>query len=92
MTLSAAPAVIVVGGDALALNTAREICGLQGHRVTVLWHSDGEFAGAVETIGARFVAGAPERFESLQRAGVAEAVTILALSADDQLNLRAALR
>ena len=92
MTLSAAPAVIVVGGDALALNTAREICGLQGHRVTVLWHNDGEFARAVETIGARFVAGAPERFDSLQRAGVAEAVSILALSADDQLNLRAALR
>jgi voltage-gated potassium channel Kch len=85
-------AVIVVGGDALALSTAREICLAQGYRVTVLWGADAEFARAVEAIGARFVAGAPGRFDSLERAGVREAATILALSADDQLNLSAALR
>ena len=37
MVQSAAPSVLIVGGDALALNTARELCQLQGHRVTVLW-------------------------------------------------------
>ncbi len=92
MSESGPPTVLIVGGDALALNTAREICQLQGHRVTVLWTEDGEFASRVEAIGARFVAGLPSRSGSLDRAGVAEAVTILALSADDQLNLRAALR
>ncbi|HEY1798117.1 MAG TPA: NAD-binding protein [Stellaceae bacterium] len=92
MNGSGLPAVLIVGGDALALNTAREICELQGHHVTVLWSEDAEFASQVEAIGARFVAGLPGRLGSLERAGVAEAVTILALSADDQLNLRAALR
>ncbi len=92
MTQGAPPTVLVVGGDALALNTAREICQLQGHHVTVLWSEDPEFARQVESIGARFVVGLPSRLGSLERAGVAEAVTILALSADDQLNLRAALR
>ncbi|HEX5320214.1 MAG TPA: NAD-binding protein [Stellaceae bacterium] len=88
----ALPTVLIVGGDALALNTAREICQLHGHAVTVLWREDHEFARSVEAIGARFVAGAPGRYGSLDRAGVREAVTILALSADDQLNLRASLR
>jgi voltage-gated potassium channel Kch len=92
MNGAAPPTVLIVGGDALALNTAREICQLQGHHVTVLWHHDGEFARQVESIGGRFVAGLPGRLGSLERAGVAGAVTILALSADDHLNLRAALR
>jgi voltage-gated potassium channel Kch len=84
--------VIVVGGDALALSTAREICLSQGRPVTVLWEAGAEFSRAVEAIGARFVAGAPGQFDSLERAGVRDAATILALSADDQLNLHAALR
>jgi Trk K+ transport system NAD-binding subunit len=92
MSGAAPPTVLIVGGDALALSTAREICQLQGHHVTVLWNEDPEFARQVESIGARFVAGLPGRLGSLERAGVDEAVTILALSADDQLNLRAALR
>ena len=86
------PVTIVVGGDALALSTAREICGLQGHRVVVLWHADPDFASAVEGTGAAFVSGRPQRIDSLERAGVREAVTILALSSDDRLNLQAALR
>ncbi|HEX3881734.1 MAG TPA: NAD-binding protein [Stellaceae bacterium] len=92
MTEPAPPIVLIVGGDALALNTARELCQLQGHHVTVLWSEDHEFAHQVEAVGARFVIGLPGRLGSLERAGAAEAVTILALSADDQLNLRAALR
>ncbi|HZT88495.1 MAG TPA: NAD-binding protein [Stellaceae bacterium] len=87
-----APAMIVVGGDALAFATAREISQMQGHRVTVLWREDAEVARSVAAIGARFVAGRPESLEALERAGVGEAATILALSPDDQLNLRTALR
>ena len=44
--------IIIVGGDALALNTAREICARPGNRVNVLWQDDSEFEHAVEDIGA----------------------------------------
>src|SRR5438045_8127286 len=84
--------LIIIGGDALALNTAREICARPGNRVNVLWQDDSEFEQAVEEIGARFISGRLESRESLERAGVREAGTILALSRDDQLNLQTALR
>jgi voltage-gated potassium channel Kch len=84
--------MIIIGGDALALSTARELCQLRDCRVVVLWPPDLEFARAVEAAGARFVAGRPDSRDGLEMAGVAEAVTILALSRDDQLNLQAALR
>src|SRR5205823_10019431 len=86
------PVMIIIGGDALALRTARELCLLQSHRVVVLWPADAEFARAVEGVGAEFVAGRPESRDGLEAAGVADAVTILALSRDDQLNLQSALR
>jgi voltage-gated potassium channel Kch len=86
------PMMIIVGGDALALSTARELCLLSGNRVVVLWPEDGEFARAVTEVGAVFVAGRPDSRDGLEAAGVAEAVSILALSRDDQLNLQAALR
>jgi Trk K+ transport system NAD-binding subunit len=85
------PVMIVVGGDALALSTARELCALQGHRVALLWRGDAEFGRAVEEVGAAFIAGQPDTPQTLARAGVAQAVTILALSRDDQLNLHTAL-
>ncbi|HKM69743.1 MAG TPA: NAD-binding protein [Stellaceae bacterium] len=47
---------------------------------------------AVEGIGAVFIAAArPDSAEGLDRAGVHHAITILALSPDDQLNLHSAL-
>ncbi len=85
------PVIIVVGGDALALGTAQELCVLQGHHVVVLWRRDPDFARAVEAVGAVFMAGQPDTPETLAQAGVARAITILALSGDDQLNLHAAL-
>ena len=39
--------MIIVGGDALALSTARELSLLQGRRIVVLWPADLEFASAV---------------------------------------------
>ena len=84
--------MIVVGGGAIALSTAQELCSLQGHRVVVLWRRDSDFAHAVEAIGAIFIAAArPDSSEGLERAGVRHAITILALSPDDQVNLHAAL-
>ena len=85
------PVLIVVGGGAIALSTAQELCALQGHRVVVLWRRDPDFARAVEGIGAVYVGARPDSDEGLDRAGVRHAVTILALSPDDQLNLHAAL-
>jgi Trk K+ transport system NAD-binding subunit len=83
--------MIVVGGGAIALSTAQELCALQGHRVVVLWRRDPDFARAVETVGAVYIAARPDSVEGLDRAGVHHAITILALSPDDQLNLHAAL-
>src|SRR4051794_30902648 len=77
---SEADTIIIVGGDALALGTARELCAAAEHRVAVLWPEDAEFAAAVEGVGARFVAGRPESHEGLVRAGVHQVRAILALS------------
>src|SRR5205823_9428068 len=57
-----------------------------------LWPGNEEFAAEVKAAGAVFVAGRPESREGLAAAGVGRAVSILALSHDDQLNLQAALR
>ena len=88
---ASAASVIIIGGDALALSTAHEICAGDDCRVSVLWVANSEFADAVEAVGAVFIAGRPERRESLEAAGVKHAQAILALSNDDQLNLHAAL-
>ena len=92
MPADAKPTMIVVGGDALALSTARDICLLQDYRVVVLWPADSEFAAAVEACGAALVAARPESSEGLAAAGVHGAVSILALSREDELNLQVALR
>jgi voltage-gated potassium channel Kch len=84
--------MIVIGGDELALSTARDLSGVPENRVVVLWPGNPEFAAAVEAAGALFVAGRPESREGLAAAGVEDAVSILALSGDDQLNLQAVLR
>ena len=84
--------MIVVGGGAIALGTAQELCAMQGHRIVVLWRRDPDFTRAVEGIGAvHLAAPRPDSAEALDRAGVRHAITILALSPDDQLNLHAAL-
>jgi len=86
------PTMIVVGGDALALNAAQDLALIPDHRVVVLWPADGEFAAAVEACGAVSVAARPESPEGLDAAGVAHAASILALARDEQLNLQVALR
>jgi len=86
------PVMIVVGGGAIALSTAQELCSLRDHRVVVLWLRDPDFSRTVEGVGAVYIAaGRPDSSEALERAGVRHAITILALSPDDQLNLHAAL-
>jgi voltage-gated potassium channel Kch len=84
--------MIIIGGDALALSIARDGSLISGSRIVVLWPANPEFAAAVEAAGAVFVGGRPDSREGLAAAGVENAISILALSADDQLNLQAALR
>src|SRR5437763_16854450 len=84
--------MIVVGGDQLALSTARELSLLPGQRVVVLWQADAEFERAVEAVGATLITCRPESREGLDAAGVKDAATILALSHNDQLNLQTGLR
>jgi voltage-gated potassium channel Kch len=84
--------IIIVGGDALALNAAHELCLIPGQRVVVLWPGDAEFAAAVKAVGASFTAGRPDNHDDLEAAGVMSAISILALSQNEQLNLQAALR
>ncbi len=88
---AAGGSTIVVGGDALALRTAQELCALQGRRIVVLWRQNPDFARMVEAVGAVFVAAQPDTAEGVERAGVRQAGSIIALSPDDQLNLHAAL-
>src|SRR5690349_4242025 len=85
------PVMIVVGGGAIALKTAQELCTLQRHRVVVVWTRHPDFARVVEGVGAVYIAARPDSVEALDRAGVRHAITILALSPDDQVNLHAAL-
>src|SRR5438477_11193305 len=82
--------MIIVGGDALALSTARELSLLQGRRIVVLWPADLAFASAVEAVGAHFIAGRPDSRAGLEMAGASEAVTLLALSHHDPRNPHAA--
>jgi hypothetical protein len=77
-------AIIVVGGDLLALNTVQESCALRRNRVVVLWRGDPDFVRAVEGTGAVFIAApTPDSAGGLWRAGVRDAATIVALSPDD---------
>ena len=76
----------------LALGTAAELCRLPDHHVVVLWAAGEEFAQAAAAAGATFVNGRPESRAALSSAGVEAAVSLLALSGDDQLNLQVALR
>ena len=84
--------VIIVGGDMLALGTAAELCRLPDHHVVVLWAGAEDFAQSAEAAGATFVHGRPESRGALKSAGVETAVSLLAMSGDDQLNLQVALR
>lgn len=82
---------LVFGDDALALSIAADIIRLRGHQVTVLGPANDAFAKSVAAIGAELVSGLPHQGDSLERAGVGAASTIIAVSRDDQLNLHTAL-
>ena len=89
---AAIPLVILVGGDALALRVCEDLCARTDLRVVVLWGHAGEFAERVERGGGRFVARSPDDEESLRRAGVEQATSIVMLTDDDNISLHVALK
>ncbi len=86
------PLIIVAGGDALSIRVCEELCGTQGHRVVLLWPYNPDLATRCEKMGCTFVDATPDDMDGLLRAGVSEAVSIMALGVDDPLNLRVSLR
>src|SRR5579862_4142571 len=86
------PLILVVGGDELALRVVEELCATQGHRVALLWKADPDLAYRIQKSGAEYLGYPPDEFESLRKAGVQDAASIMALSDDDRLNLQVALK
>jgi Trk K+ transport system NAD-binding subunit len=90
--MSDLPLIIVVGGDALAVQVCEELCGTQGHSVALMWDQDHELAARVERLGAVYTGFPPNEYDALRAAGVMNGASIMALSDDDRLNLQVALK
>jgi voltage-gated potassium channel Kch len=90
--MTAVPLILVVGGDALAVRICEELCETQGHRVTMMWMHDHELGASLARLGCDYHPHAPNDFDALKTAGVMEAVSIMAVSDDDRLNLQVALK
>jgi Trk K+ transport system NAD-binding subunit len=91
--MSDEPLILVVGGDALAIRVCEELCSTRGHRVALVWPHDHEIAKAVEAIGnCEYLPFPPNDFEGLRQVGVMDALSIMALSDDDRVNLQVALK
>jgi voltage-gated potassium channel Kch len=81
-----------VGGDALAVRVCEELCSTQGHRVALVWPHDHELAKQLERINCEYLPFAPNDYESLRSVGVPDALSLMALSDDDRVNLQVALK
>lgn len=82
----------MVGGDELAVRICEELCVTQGHRIVMMWMHDHELAAKLSRLGCDYYPHAPNDVESLRAAGVTAAVSIVAVSDDDRLNLQVALK
>lgn len=83
--------MVIIGGDALALRVVAELSGTAGQRVALVWQPDGDLEARATAAGAEFVAFGGDERETLLRAGVPDAGVLVALTQDDQLNLKTAL-
>ena len=83
-----------MGGDGLAIRVCEELLATHGHRVAVVWMHDQKLAARLAEIGhgCRYIFSAPDDDAALRHAGAADALAIMVLSDDDQLNLQVALR
>ncbi len=86
------PAILIVGDDVLAERVCVELAAAGGTRVNVLWPMNAERQEAFRRASASVTARDADHDEALLEAGVADAITILTLSGDDERNLSVALR
>jgi len=84
--------VVVVGGDALAVRVCEEMLATQGHRVALVWMHDQQLAARLDRLGCEYFPHAPNDYDALRIAGVRDAVSVMAVSEDDRLNLQVALK
>ena len=82
--------VIVVGRDALGVDVCRRLKGA-GSRVAAVWPADAPNLDEIEQLDVAHTLGDARRPPLLMRAGIKEARTLVAVTNDDQFNLRVAL-
>ena len=86
------PATLIVGDDVLAERVCVELAAAGGSRVRVVSPMHAERQEAFRRAGAAVTPHDADNDEALLEAGVANAITILTLSGDDERNLSVALR
>ncbi len=91
-SLALDPAILIVGDDVLAERVCVELASAGGTRVNVLWPMNAERQAAFRRASACVTVRDADHDEALLEAGVADAITILTLSGDDERNLSVALR
>jgi Trk K+ transport system NAD-binding subunit len=86
------PLILVVGGDALAVRVCEELCSTQGHRVALVWPHNHELQKQLERLNCEYLPFSPNDPDALRSVGVLDATSLMALDADDKINLQVALR
>lgn len=82
--------IVVVGRDALGIDVCRRLVSA-GRRVAVIWPQGAGNVDEIEQLELAHVIGDARRAPVLSRAGIRVAHTLVAVSNDDQFNLRVAL-
>ena len=90
--LAQEPAILIAGDDVLAEHVCIELAAAGRTRVRVVAPMNAERQEAFRRAGAAVTPHDADNDESLHEAGVADAITILTLSGDDERNLSVALR
>lgn len=86
------PMILIAGDDVLAERVCVELAAVGRTRVRVISRMNAERQEAFRRAGASVTPNDADNDDSLTEAGVAEAITILTLSGDDERNLSVALR
>jgi Trk K+ transport system NAD-binding subunit len=89
---AALPVILIAGDDVLAERVCVELAAVGRTRVRVISPMNAERQEAFRRAGASVTPNDADNDDSLTEAGVAEAITILTLSGDDERNLSVALR
>ena len=85
-----APEIVVVAHDELGIDVCRQLAKT-GKRVVAIWGGGENAVPALTIESVPVVTGDARRADVLQSAGVMEADTLLAITGDDQLNVRVVL-